>query len=41
MSVAPESIAGEKDRGTIATLLVTPLKRTHLAIGKIISLAII
>lgn len=40
-SVAPESIAGEKDRGTIATLLVTPLKRTHLAIGKIISLAII
>lgn len=41
MSVAPESIAGEKDRGTIATLLVTPLKRTYLAIGKIISLAII
>lgn len=41
MSVAPESIAGEKDRGTIATLLVTPLKRTHLAIGKIISLAVI
>lgn len=41
MSVAPESIAGEKDRGTIATLLVTPLKRTNLAIGKIISLAII
>lgn len=41
MSVAPESIAGEKDRGTIATLLVTPLKRTNLAIGKIVSLAII
>lgn len=41
MSVAPESIAGEKDRGTIATLLVTPLKRTDLAIGKIISLSII
>lgn len=41
MSVAPESIAGEKDRGTIATLLVTPLKRTHLAIGKIVSLACI
>lgn len=41
MSVAPESIAGEKDRGTIATLLVTPLKRTHLAIGKIVSLAVI
>lgn len=41
MSVAPESIAGEKDRGTIATLLVTPLKRTYLAIGKIVSLAVI
>ena len=41
MSVAPESIAGEKDRGTIATLLVTPLKRTNLAIGKIVSLAVI
>ncbi len=41
MSVAPESIAGEKDRGTIATLLVTPLKRTDLAVGKIISLSII
>lgn len=41
MSVAPESIAGEKDRGTIATLLVAPLKRTDLAVGKIISLSII
>ena len=28
MSVAPESIAGEKERGTIATLLVTPVKRS-------------
>lgn len=41
MAVAPESIAGEKERGTIATLLVTPMKRSHLAIGKIISLSII
>lgn len=41
MSVAPESIAGEKDRGTIATLLVTPLKRTDLAVGKIVSLSVI
>lgn len=39
MGIAPESIAGEKERGTIATLLVTPISRTHLAIGKIISLA--
>lgn len=41
MAVAPESIAGEKERGTIATLLVTPLKRSHLAMGKVISLSII
>lgn len=41
MSVAPESIAGEKERGTIATLLITPMKRSELAIGKILSLSII
>ena len=41
MSIAPESIAGEKERGTIATLLVTPIKRSELAIGKIFALAII
>jgi len=41
MAVAPESIAGEKERGTIATLLVTPLKRRELAIGKLLSLSVI
>ena len=41
MSVAPESIAGEKERGTIATLLVTPVKRSSLALGKVFSLSII
>ena len=41
LSVAPESIAGEKERGTIATLLVTPMKRSSLALGKIISLSCI
>lgn len=41
MAIAPESIAGEKDRGTIATLLVTPIRRSQLAIGKIVSLSII
>lgn len=39
ISVAPESIAGEKERGTIATLLVTPMKRSSFALGKIISLS--
>jgi sodium transport system permease protein len=41
MSVATESMAGEKERGTIATLLVTPLPRWQLAAGKIVSLAAI
>ncbi len=41
MAVAPESIAGEKERGTIATLLVTPIKRSELAIGKVLSLSVI
>lgn len=41
MAVAPEAIAGEKERGTIATLLVTPVKRSHLAFGKISALSII
>ncbi len=40
MSVAPTSIAGEKERGTIATLLVTPMHRSELAIGKILSLSV-
>ena len=41
MAIAPSSIAGEKERGTIATLLVTPMKRNDLALGKIISLSCI
>ena len=41
MAVAPEAIAGEKERGTIATLLVTPMSRSGLALGKICALSII
>lgn len=40
VSVASESIAGEKERGTIATLLVTPVKREYIALGKIIALTV-
>ncbi len=40
MGVTTESIAGEKERGTIATLLITPVKRSHIAIGKILALSI-
>ena len=41
MAVAPESIAGEKERGTFATMLVTPVKRNHIAIGKVVSLSVL
>lgn len=41
MAVGPESIAGEKERGTIATMLVTPTKRSHIALGKVAALSII
>ena len=41
MAVAPESISGEKERGTIAALLVTPTKRSYIAIGKILALSLL
>ena len=41
MAIAPFAIAGEKERGTIATLLVTPMRRNELALGKIIALSTI
>jgi len=41
MSIGPDAIAGEKERGTIATLLVTPIKRRDIALGKVFSLAIL
>jgi len=41
MALTPESIAGEKERGTIASMLVTPIKRSEFAAGKVISLSVI
>ncbi len=41
LAIASESIAGEKERGTIATLLVTPMKRSNLSLGKILSLSVL
>jgi len=41
MSLGPDSIAGEKERGTMATLLMTPVKREVIAFGKVISLGIL
>lgn len=41
LAFGPESIAGDKERGTIATLLATPTKRSEIALGKIFSLSIL
>ena len=40
MAIAPESIAGEKERGTLGTLLATPAKRSDMAMAKILSITI-
>ena len=39
MSVTLESVAGEKERGTLATILVTSAKRWDIALGKVLPLA--
>lgn len=41
MGMGIDLIAGEKERGTMATMLVTPIKRKDIAMGKMISLSII
>ena len=38
MNLAAQSIAGEKERGFMNTLLITPVKRSSLAIGKSLSI---
>ena len=41
MSIASESVAGEKERGTMATLLATPIKRRDIALGKVLAVTLI
>ena len=41
MSLGVDAIAGEKERGTMAILLLTPVERYKIAWGKILSLAIL
>lgn len=41
LSIAPDIIAGEKERGTLATLLVTPISRGSFALGKILAITVI
>ena len=41
MSLGIDAITGEKERGTMASMLLTPLKRKEIVIGKIISISIL
>lgn len=41
MGLCVDAIAGEKERGTMASLLLTPIKRSQLVFGKIVSLSIL
>lgn len=41
MGIGMETIAGEKERGTMGALLLTPVSRNTIALGKMISLGIL
>lgn len=41
MSLGVDAITGEKERGTMASMLLTPLKRQEIVLGKLLSLAIL
>ena len=41
MNLAAETIAGDKERGFLNTMLITPVKRSHIAAGKSFSIFII
>lgn len=41
MSVVADLVAGEKERGTMETLLVSPVRRAAVALGKILALMVV
>ena len=41
MGIGIDVIAGEKERGTMATMLLTPVNRETIAMGKVLSLGIV
>ena len=41
MSVGVDAMAGEKERGTLASMLLSPVKRTSIAAGKIVAMMIL
>lgn len=41
MSLGVDAITGEKERGTMASMLLTPVKRSEIVMGKLISLSLL
>lgn len=41
MSIAGDLVAGEKDKNTLETLLITPVRRTDIVLGKFLALGLI
>ena len=41
MGVGVDAIAGEKERGTMASMLLTPIKRNEIVIGKLVAMSIL
>lgn len=41
MNLGTDAFAGEKERGTLATMLVTPVKRSHIIYGKLLALMVL
>lgn len=40
IAICPESVAGEKERGTLSSILLTPTKRYSIALGKVMALSL-
>lgn len=40
VAICPDTVAGEKERGTLSAMLLTPIKRSELAFGKILALSV-
>lgn len=40
MSIVSDLVAGEKERGTMETILISPIKRAEVALGKILALGV-
>lgn len=41
MSLCVDAVTGEKERGTMASMLLTPIKRSELVFGKLVSLSLL